>query len=110
MFQAVVLIMCGLACLYILLTEFCCDMQILGRTINLRSLIAQRMNKIFRENLEFLFDRFESQDLCAVVVNLFFFFIFLILYVLPFLLNIQKWMLSSIAGIGEADRYLKALA
>jgi cytoplasmic FMR1 interacting protein len=41
--------------------------KILGRTINLRSLIAQRMNRIFRENLEFLFDRFESQDLCAVV-------------------------------------------
>ncbi|CAN6975157.1 unnamed protein product [Brassica oleracea var. botrytis] len=41
--------------------------KILGRTINLRSLIAQRMNKTFRENLEFLFDRFESQDLCAVV-------------------------------------------
>ncbi|XP_010549637.1 PREDICTED: protein PIR [Tarenaya hassleriana] len=41
--------------------------QLLGRTINLRSLIAQRMNKLFRENLEFLFDRFESQDLCAIV-------------------------------------------
>lgn len=90
MFQAVVLIMCGLACLHNLLTEFCCDMQILGRTINLRSLIAQRMNKIFRENLEFLFDRFESQDLCAVVVSLSFFFIFLILYVLPFLLKYTK--------------------
>lgn len=72
MFQALHLIMCGLACLYNLLTEFCCDVQILGRTINLRSLIAQRMNKIFRENLEFLFDRFESQDLCAVVVSFFF--------------------------------------
>ncbi|KAH7543353.1 hypothetical protein FEM48_Zijuj02G0175200 [Ziziphus jujuba var. spinosa] len=41
--------------------------KLLGRTINLRSLIAERMNKIFRENVEFLFDRFESQDLCAVV-------------------------------------------
>ncbi|CAN1176447.1 Protein PIR [Linum perenne] len=41
--------------------------KLLGRTINLRSLIAERMNKVFRENLEFLFDRFESQDLCAVV-------------------------------------------
>ncbi|CAN8255346.1 unnamed protein product [Cochlearia groenlandica] len=41
--------------------------KILGRTNKLRSLIAQRMNKIFRENLEFLFDRFESQDLCVVV-------------------------------------------
>ncbi|XP_031382066.1 protein PIR [Punica granatum] len=41
--------------------------KLLGRTIDLRSLIAERMNKVFRENLEFLFDRFESQDLCAVV-------------------------------------------
>ncbi|KAG6495498.1 hypothetical protein ZIOFF_043323 [Zingiber officinale] len=39
----------------------------LGRTINLRSLITQRMNRLFRENIDFLFDRFESQDLCAVV-------------------------------------------
>lgn len=41
--------------------------KLLGRTINLRSLITQRMNKLFRENIDFLFDRFESQDLCAVV-------------------------------------------
>ncbi|GAV69749.1 FragX_IP domain-containing protein [Cephalotus follicularis] len=41
--------------------------KLLGRTIDLRSLIAERMNKIFRENLEFLFDRFESQDICAIV-------------------------------------------
>nr|XP_009757050.1 PREDICTED: protein PIR isoform X2 [Nicotiana sylvestris] len=41
--------------------------KLLGRTINLRSLIADRMNKMFRDNLEFLFDRFESQDLCAIV-------------------------------------------
>lgn len=41
--------------------------KLLGRSIDLRSLIAERMNKIFRDNLEFLFDRFESQDLCAVV-------------------------------------------
>lgn len=27
------------------------------------------MNKVFRENLEFLFDRFECQDLCAIVVS-----------------------------------------
>lgn len=46
-----------------------CNLQLLGRTINLRSLIAERMNKLFRENLEFLFDRFESQDLCAIVVS-----------------------------------------
>ncbi|KAI9186420.1 hypothetical protein LWI28_017065 [Acer negundo] len=41
--------------------------KLLGRTIDLRSLIAERMNKVFRDNLEFLFDRFESQDLCAIV-------------------------------------------
>ncbi|XAR64870.1 hypothetical protein NMG60_11008753 [Bertholletia excelsa] len=41
--------------------------KLLGRTINLRGLIAERMNKVFRENIEFLFNRFESQDLCAVV-------------------------------------------
>ncbi|KAL7586887.1 hypothetical protein Lser_V15G35727 [Lactuca serriola] len=41
--------------------------KLLGRTINLRSLISERMNKLFRDNLEFLFDRFESQDLCAIV-------------------------------------------
>jgi cytoplasmic FMR1 interacting protein len=37
--------------------------------INLRSLITERINKIFRENIEFLFDRFECQDLCAIVVS-----------------------------------------
>ncbi|CAN6460531.1 unnamed protein product [Victoria cruziana] len=42
-------------------------LKLLGRTIDLRSLIAHRMNKLFRENLDFLFERFESQDICAVV-------------------------------------------
>ncbi|XP_043816438.1 protein PIR isoform X2 [Manihot esculenta] len=41
--------------------------KLLGRTIDLRSLIAERMNKVFRDNIEFLYDRFESQDLCAIV-------------------------------------------
>nr|KYP71853.1 Protein PIR [Cajanus cajan] len=41
--------------------------KLLGRMINLRSLIIERMNKVFRENIEFLFDRFECQDLCAIV-------------------------------------------
>ncbi|XP_068666012.1 protein PIR [Aristolochia californica] len=41
--------------------------KLLGRTIDLRSLISQRMNKLFRDNIDFLFDRFESLDLCAVV-------------------------------------------
>ncbi|CAI9786642.1 unnamed protein product [Fraxinus pennsylvanica] len=41
--------------------------KLLGRTINLRRLISERMNKVFRSNIEFLFDRFESQDLCAIV-------------------------------------------
>lgn len=48
----------------------CFHVQLLGRTIDLRSLISERMNKVFRDNLEFLFDRFESQDLCAIVVSL----------------------------------------
>ncbi|XP_057961158.1 protein PIR isoform X1 [Malania oleifera] len=41
--------------------------KLLGRTIDLRGLISERMNKAFRENIEFLFDRFESQDICAIV-------------------------------------------
>ncbi|KAM3231151.1 hypothetical protein ACQJBY_061358 [Aegilops geniculata] len=41
--------------------------MILGRTIDLRSLITQRMNKLFRENTDFLLERFEYGDLCGVV-------------------------------------------
>ncbi|KAL6988945.1 hypothetical protein U1Q18_014695 [Sarracenia purpurea var. burkii] len=41
--------------------------KLLGRTINLRGLTSERMNKVFRENIDFLFDWFESQDLCAIV-------------------------------------------
>ncbi|KAJ4753442.1 Cytoplasmic FMR1-interacting protein [Rhynchospora pubera] len=41
--------------------------KVLGRTINLRSLITQRMNKLFRENMDFLLERFESGDLCGIV-------------------------------------------
>jgi cytoplasmic FMR1 interacting protein len=44
-------------------------LQLLGRNINLAGLIAQRLNKMFRENLEFLFERFECHDLCAIVVS-----------------------------------------
>eukprot|EP01018_Ginkgo_biloba_P020740 Gb_18363 [translate_table: standard] len=40
---------------------------LLGRSIDLGFLIGQRMNKIFRENIDFLFERFESQDICSVV-------------------------------------------
>lgn len=29
------------------------------------------MNRLFRENIDFLFDHFESQDICAVVVSCF---------------------------------------
>ncbi|WVY92685.1 hypothetical protein V8G54_031773 [Vigna mungo] len=43
------------------------EAELLGRMINLRSLITERINKAFRENIEFLFDRFECQDLCAIV-------------------------------------------
>jgi hypothetical protein len=39
------------------------------------------MNKVFRDNLEFLFDRFESQDLCAIVVSNSI-FVFLILVII----------------------------
>lgn len=81
-------------------------MQILGRTINLRSLIAQRMNKTFRENLEFLFDRFESQDLCAVVVSFFLLFLFLELLCITIACKIYNFIT---AGTGEAHRYPKAL-
>ncbi|KAI0493637.1 hypothetical protein KFK09_023758 [Dendrobium nobile] len=41
--------------------------KLLGRSIDLRSLLTQRLNKLIRENIDFLFDRFEGQDLCAVV-------------------------------------------
>ncbi|TVU48420.1 hypothetical protein EJB05_08056, partial [Eragrostis curvula] len=41
--------------------------MVLGRTIDLRSLIIQRMNKLFRENIDFLLERFENGDLCGVV-------------------------------------------
>ncbi|KAG2543568.1 hypothetical protein PVAP13_9NG752877 [Panicum virgatum] len=41
--------------------------MVLGRTIDLRSLITQRMNKIFRGNIDFLLERFENGDLCGVV-------------------------------------------
>ncbi|CAM0148045.1 unnamed protein product [Urochloa decumbens] len=41
--------------------------MVLGRTIDLRSLITQRMNKIFRENIDFLLEHFENGDLCGVV-------------------------------------------
>jgi len=44
-------------------------LQLLGRNINLAGLITQRLNKMFRENLEFLFERFECHDLCAIVVG-----------------------------------------
>ncbi|CAM6128500.1 unnamed protein product [Calypogeia fissa] len=43
------------------------QVKLLGRSIDLAFLLGQRMNKIFRENLEFLMERFESQDLCSVV-------------------------------------------
>ncbi|CAM6089472.1 unnamed protein product [Calypogeia fissa] len=43
------------------------QLKLLGRSIDLSFLMGQRMNKIFRENLEFLLERFESQDLCSVV-------------------------------------------
>lgn len=53
--------------LYLVYSSDC--IQLLGRMIDLRSLIAERMNRVFRDNIEFLYDRFESQDLCAIVVS-----------------------------------------
>ncbi|XP_020575203.1 protein PIR [Phalaenopsis equestris] len=41
--------------------------KLLGRTIDLRSLLTQRLNKIIRDNIDFLFERYESQGLCAIV-------------------------------------------
>lgn len=60
--------LCNCNIIFLTLTNIY-NLQLLGRTINLRSLISERMNKLFRDNLEFLFDRFESQDLCAIVVS-----------------------------------------
>lgn len=56
-------------CMYFMLKLIFHGEQLLGRTINLRSLISERLNKMCRENIEFLFDRFESQDICAIVVS-----------------------------------------
>lgn len=41
--------------------------NLLGRTINLRSLITQRMNKLVRDNIDALFEHFENQDLCSII-------------------------------------------
>lgn len=41
--------------------------KLLGRSVDLAYLIGQRMNKIFRENLDYLLERFESHDICSVV-------------------------------------------
>ncbi|KAI5067235.1 hypothetical protein GOP47_0017763 [Adiantum capillus-veneris] len=41
--------------------------KLLGRSVDLVYLIGQRMNKIFRENLDYLLERFESHDICSVV-------------------------------------------
>ncbi|KMZ69116.1 hypothetical protein ZOSMA_221G00260, partial [Zostera marina] len=41
--------------------------KLLGRTIDLRCLIIQRMNKLVRENIDILFEHFENQDLCSVI-------------------------------------------
>lgn len=43
------------------------SVKLLGRCIDLTFLIGQRMNKIFRENLDFLFERFEAHDICSIV-------------------------------------------
>lgn len=59
--------------------------QILGRTIDLRSLITQRMNKLFRENIDFLLERFEYGDLCGVVVRFFYLYVQIISHVFNYI-------------------------
>ena len=86
--------------------------QLLGRTIDLRSLIVERMNKLFRENLEFLFDRFESQDLCAIVVSSFTLFSGFLLtiwsaFFIPYSIN-RRLIWYFILGIREVGWCLKA--
>lgn len=89
-------------------TFFTVDMQLLGRTINLRSLITERMNKVFRENLEFLFDRFESQDLCAIVVSRFTFFLGLLSNKNCFPVVQQRINLVLVSGAGKVAGDFKA--
>jgi hypothetical protein len=68
--------------------------QVLGRTIDLRSLITHRMNKIFRENIDFLLERFENGDLCGVVVRMFNCHLICSLLYLIFLSNLHAGLVN----------------
>ena len=81
---------------YCIITEgFHFASQVLGRTIDLRSIITQRMNKIFRENIDFLLERFENGDLCGVVVRMFYFCLYNLIAAAGKLLFWNHFFLSS---------------
>jgi cytoplasmic FMR1 interacting protein len=42
--------------------------QLLGRSIDLNHLIAQRMNTYLRQNIDFAINRFEASDLTGIIV------------------------------------------
>ena len=43
--------------------------DLLGRSVNLRKLVAQRINKLFRENLDYLMERFEALDISQGILE-----------------------------------------
>ena len=43
--------------------------KLLGRYVNLRKMVAQRINKLFRENLDYLMERFEAHDISQGMVE-----------------------------------------
>ena len=43
--------------------------NLLGRNVNFRKLIAQRVNKLFRENLDYLMERFEALDISQGILE-----------------------------------------
>ncbi len=43
--------------------------QLLGRSVNLNFLIAQRMNTYLRQNIDYAISRFEASDITSVVVH-----------------------------------------
>jgi len=43
--------------------------NLLGRNVNLRKLVAQRVNKLFRENLDYLMERFEALDISQGILE-----------------------------------------
>lgn len=78
--------------------------QLLGRSINLNKLISQRLNNAMIRSLDCAIGRFESGDICGVVVKSFFFFeygrAFSKLLVLSFLLldRDKAWRFQQMAN------------